>query len=136
MCLCWPSSDPWSHEGFRKHYGWLLELDADIFRSKALKSGLITDEEGEVVAALEKKGTLAHNAKLLSLVKGGCERTFHLLVETVTLLGEKYSDKRQELKLLLPCTGKSLCSCLQVYANYETSEDHLCLVFLLLLNIF
>ena len=95
-----------------------MKSEPGLFRSKALKTGLITDKQGEELAAVEKKGPLAHNAKLLSLVRGGSEKSFHLLLETLTLMGEPFAEKCHELKQLLPQNGKKslnyLLSCLFV----------------------
>ena len=83
-----------------------MKPDTGLFRRTALKSGLITDNEEEELVAVEKKGPLAHNAKLLSLVRGGGEKTFRLLLETLTLMGEPFAEQCNELKRLLPQNGK------------------------------
>ena len=106
MIMCLLCGDPWKHCDFKKNYSWLMKPETRLFRSTSLKTGLITDNEEEELVAVEKKGLLAHNGKLLSLVRGGGEKTFHLLLETLTLMGEPFAEKCHELKRLLPQKGK------------------------------
>ena len=104
-CLCF--TDPWQHVNFRDHLGWLMELDMDAFRNKALQAGLISAAQRDDLAALVTDGPLVHNSSLLSFVKAGGRKTFRLLLDTLSLMGERMSGKQQELfKLLSPQTGK------------------------------
>ena len=81
-------------------------MDIDNFQNYAFKTGLITDSERAVLAAEENGDVLAHNAALLSYVDSGGERTFRLLLRTLLLMGEEYSERRRELEALLPEAGK------------------------------
>ena len=97
-------TDPWKNDRFCDFYSSLMELDPDIFRSKAFEAGLITDSERAVLAALETDEPLLHNADLLSYAESGGERTFLLLLQTLQLMGD--SEIRQELEALLLEAGK------------------------------
>ena len=110
LFLC-SSSDPWESEVYRTNYSTLIALDKLEFRKHSFIAGFITSDEKDELASLGGERSF-HNEKLLMLGKGPRrDETFRLLVETVRLFGDKYSEVCKELEALLPAavTGKMTC---------------------------
>ena len=100
LFLC-SSSDPWRSEVYRKIHRILLALDKVQFRNHSFTAGFINSDEKDELASLDQSTNLVHNERLLMLGKGpGGDKTFRLLVETVRLFGDKYSEVCKDLEAL------------------------------------
>ena len=100
LFLC-SASDPWKSEVYRKIHRILLALDKVQFRNHSFTAGFINSDEKDELASLDQSTNLVHNERLLMLGKGpGGDKTFRLLVETVRLFGDKYSEVCKDLEAL------------------------------------
>ena len=113
LFLC-SSSDPWESKVYRKNYPNLIALEKVQFRIHSFTAGFIESDEKDELASLsgDQSTKSVHNERLLMLGKGpGGDKTFRLLVKTVRLFGDRYSEVCKELEALLPAavTGKMTC---------------------------